>query len=149
MRQTVAVGVIKSVEKTEKSGGKGKCSHEHAILIGDKLTSFSNEGRREGLQEEVVKKCRYRITVSSRIISSLLFSLRSLVLSTCNVSVLSPSSSVFMITNPESPSPSPFMAVSYSKEYRKTIAYPSGHTTPNKCVLALSNLLLGVLGPLQ
>ena len=25
MRQTVAVGIIKSVEKTDKSGGKGKC----------------------------------------------------------------------------------------------------------------------------
>jgi hypothetical protein len=37
MRQTVAVGVIKSVEKTDKSGGKGKCNalcvHEYVLMV--------------------------------------------------------------------------------------------------------------------
>jgi elongation factor 1-alpha len=32
MRQTVAVGVIKSVDKTEKSGGKGTCCLYHQFL---------------------------------------------------------------------------------------------------------------------
>ena len=34
MRQTVAVGIIKSVEKTDKSGGKGKLKRlEESIFI--------------------------------------------------------------------------------------------------------------------
>ena len=37
MRQTVAVGVIKSVEKTDKTGGKGRFG---ICLMGSGLTSF-------------------------------------------------------------------------------------------------------------
>ena len=33
MRQTVAVGIIKSVEKTDKSGGKGKCVQVYCRFI--------------------------------------------------------------------------------------------------------------------
>jgi hypothetical protein len=52
MRQTVAVGVIKSVEKTEK-GGKGE--FDFACTVTLMLTSpcTSHEGRGEGCKEEV------------------------------------------------------------------------------------------------
>lgn len=52
MRQTVAVGIIKSVDKTDKSGGKGmSCILPLHTLV---LTVFSSyEVCREGWQEEV------------------------------------------------------------------------------------------------
>lgn len=57
MRQTVAVGVIKSVDKTEKAGGKGEqqsCAYFWTLA---NIFSYSDEGGREGDQEEV--NCRF------------------------------------------------------------------------------------------
>ena len=55
MRQTVAVGVIKSVDKTDKSGGKGEfeCCEllEHPLLIARFVNSYQVCG--EGGEEEV------------------------------------------------------------------------------------------------
>jgi hypothetical protein len=54
MRQTVAVGVIKSVDKTDKSGGKGEFPRlilRMYLLIG---ILFSDEVCGEGHQEEVI-----------------------------------------------------------------------------------------------
>lgn len=55
MRQTVAVGVIKSVDKTEKTG-KGKLISLLSFLrsVVDSRASFSDEGCGEGCQEEVI-----------------------------------------------------------------------------------------------
>jgi elongation factor 1-alpha len=52
MRQTVAVGVIKSVEKTDGKGGKGECSPRafHHLCTHN---SLSHEECRKGRQEEV------------------------------------------------------------------------------------------------
>ena len=55
MRQTVAVGVIKSVDKTDKSGGKGASTHLHSTSsTRTNVTSHhSHQGCGEGFQEEV------------------------------------------------------------------------------------------------
>ena len=62
MRQTVAVGIIKSVDKTDKSGGKGKC-----LLLRDKniylLAFHSHQVGGEGGQEEV--NCFFRSSLFS------------------------------------------------------------------------------------
>ncbi|CAG8604138.1 6891_t:CDS:2, partial [Acaulospora colombiana] len=52
MRQTVAVGVIKSVEKADKGGGKGMYRFR-CPLRPELISSYSHEERREGCQEEV------------------------------------------------------------------------------------------------
>lgn len=56
MRQTVAVGVIKSVEKTERGGGKGKRSLGPRFL--GKLTDIecSDKGCGEGCEEEINRR---------------------------------------------------------------------------------------------
>ena len=51
MRQTVAVGVIKSVEKTEKGGKSKYLSLDLPFRLSDGV--FSHQGCREGRQEEV------------------------------------------------------------------------------------------------
>ena len=51
MRQTVAVGVIKSVEKTEKGGKGERFSLDLSCSLSDEV--FSHQGCREGYQEEV------------------------------------------------------------------------------------------------
>ena len=51
MRQTVAVGVIKSVDKTEKSGKGGYLSFDLWFLFSDE--TLSHQGCGEGRQEEV------------------------------------------------------------------------------------------------
>jgi len=51
MRQTVAVGVIKSVEKTEKGGKSEYLSPDLLFLLSD--DGFSHQGCGEGRQEEV------------------------------------------------------------------------------------------------
>ena len=56
MRQTVAVGVIKSVDKTEKSG-KGEYIKSYDCMLPDTMIISSDEGGREGYQEEV-DRCR-------------------------------------------------------------------------------------------
>jgi len=53
MRQTVAVGIIKSVDKTEKSGGKGKNSYVCPAKVSQPV-HFSDEICGEGGQEEVI-----------------------------------------------------------------------------------------------
>ena len=54
MRQTVAVGVIKSVEKTDGKAGKGMFLHLFMVIpFADIL--HSNEGCGEGCQEEVAR----------------------------------------------------------------------------------------------
>jgi sulfate adenylyltransferase subunit 1 (EFTu-like GTPase family) len=50
MRQTVAVGVIKSVEKTEKSGGKGP--FEPSSPLSCAHTTYSDQSCGESCQEE-------------------------------------------------------------------------------------------------
>src|ERR1700730_17501218 len=52
MRQTVAVGVIKSVEKTEK-GGKGEFKFTCTVAVVLTLFMYSHEVRGEGCKEEV------------------------------------------------------------------------------------------------
>lgn len=56
MRQTVAVGVIKSVEKTDKGGGKGKrlISRLPRLQVAHPPFPYSHQGRGEGCQEEVI-----------------------------------------------------------------------------------------------
>jgi hypothetical protein len=55
MRQTVAVGVIKSVEKSEGKGGKGTHTMPCPIPLPFLIILYfsSHQGRREGRQEEV------------------------------------------------------------------------------------------------
>jgi hypothetical protein len=53
MRQTVAVGVIKSVDKTDKSGGKGKLYSLSSQLSAADHVFFSDEVGGEGVEEEV------------------------------------------------------------------------------------------------
>jgi hypothetical protein len=57
MRQTVAVGVIKSVEKTDGKGGKGKSTFS-SLVIPSLTLSHSHEGSGEGYQEEVARGVR-------------------------------------------------------------------------------------------
>lgn len=52
MRQTVAVGVIKSVDKTEK-GGKGEFKFTCTVAVVLTLFMYSHEVRGEGCKEEV------------------------------------------------------------------------------------------------
>ena len=57
MRQTVAVGVIKSVDKTEKAGGKGTHSpsvHRSYFVLTVVVLTHSDEVGGEGGQEEVI-----------------------------------------------------------------------------------------------
>jgi hypothetical protein len=61
MRQTVAVGIIKSVEKTDKSGGKGKMCFIFRTLI--LILYFSDEVCGESCQEEV-NRCRIIVSFS-------------------------------------------------------------------------------------
>ena len=82
MRQTVAVGVIKSVEKTDKGGGKGESM---SILMPrryfvDKCSTHSNEVGGEGGQEEI-NRCR--ITVSFGCVLPFFFFPSSLSTHTC------------------------------------------------------------------
>lgn len=64
MRQTVAVGIIKSVDKTEKTGGKGWLLPAYMRKYGgaDCFLLFSHEIRGEGGQEEVNRciECLFR-----------------------------------------------------------------------------------------
>jgi elongation factor 1-alpha len=53
MRQTVAVGVIKSVDKTEKTGGKGECTAFFVSSSHIDFFSSSHQVGGEGCQEEV------------------------------------------------------------------------------------------------
>ena len=53
MRQTVAVGIIKSVDKTEKSGGKGKNFYAYPPGF-SQIVRFSDEVCGEGGQKEVI-----------------------------------------------------------------------------------------------
>ena len=53
MRQTVAVGVIKSVEKTDGKGGKGMCDPSSCRALSNHAFVSSYQGRREGHQEEI------------------------------------------------------------------------------------------------
>jgi hypothetical protein len=56
MRQTVAVGVIKTVEKTDKTGGKGKSSVFDAFsAFNSDHPLFSDQVGGEGHQEEIVR----------------------------------------------------------------------------------------------
>jgi len=50
MRQTVAVGVIKSVEKTDKSGGKGQIPSLEVYVIGTNLFYLQSRNRRRKLR---------------------------------------------------------------------------------------------------
>ena len=62
MRQTVAVGVIKSVEKTDKSGGKGKDSH--ICLSYGRLTSMLSQS--PSLLRRLLRRSKlFRISVFS------------------------------------------------------------------------------------
>ena len=54
MRQTVAVGVIKSVDKTEKGTGKGECVVYMSLAM-MLIRSLSDQGCGEGCQEEVIR----------------------------------------------------------------------------------------------
>jgi hypothetical protein len=58
MRQTVAVGVIKSVEKTDKSGGKGMWIRGSFIMRYIYIFFLSHEVRRESHEEEIANRCR-------------------------------------------------------------------------------------------
>jgi hypothetical protein len=57
MRQTVAVGVIKSVEKTDKSGGKGKLPALYSHLWTMLIVICSDQVGGEGHQEEINCLC--------------------------------------------------------------------------------------------
>lgn len=63
MRQTVAVGIIKSVEKTDKSGGKGE--KQFCFVLERRLytSSPSDEVCGESYEEEV-NRCRTIVTFS-------------------------------------------------------------------------------------
>ena len=98
MRQTVAVGVIKSVEKTDGKAGKG-------MFVPATLTTFSdilcsNQGCGEGCQEEVARRstsfywlCFYQFSLLSLHQSSFFFLFHSnvrpitLVANACNTFV--------------------------------------------------------------
>ena len=80
MRQTVAVGVIKSVEKAEKSGGKGETFN---TSIEDMFIPFcSYQVRRESCQEEVID---VEILYSFFLVHLLSFPLSSHSVHTCNL----------------------------------------------------------------
>lgn len=54
MRQTVAVGIIKSVDKTDKTGGKGNTAlYDHALRHRSSIHHSDKVGR-ESNQEEVI-----------------------------------------------------------------------------------------------
>jgi hypothetical protein len=53
MRQTVAVGIIKSVEKTDKGGGKGKPYLPALYPLAPLTRGSSHQGCGEGCEEEV------------------------------------------------------------------------------------------------
>jgi len=71
MRQTVAVGVIKSVEKVDKSG-KGKYLDLCHLFFYVLITSFSDQVCGEGCQEEI-NDCRSTVAIFSLCDSSCFF----------------------------------------------------------------------------
>jgi hypothetical protein len=74
MRQTVAVGVIKSVEKTDKSGGKGKPIRTSDTCDCIHVFPYSDQIRRESHQEEVANRCRTIVLLLLRLFLCCLFS---------------------------------------------------------------------------
>ena len=94
MRQTVAVGVIKSVDKTEKGTGKGKRAHPRKCLISESdFDCFpSDQGCGEGCQEEVIDARLYGFIFSPFPSSALFCFITSLVGTfTCVINVVTKS----------------------------------------------------------
>lgn len=90
MRQTVAVGVIKSVEKTDKTAGKGKLLLRQCFSKILTYTLFSSdEGCGEGCQEEIdIVECVV-LFFSSIPLSSFLFPLLHALVLVCVINAVS------------------------------------------------------------